>query len=847
MKKESFRLPKVAYPKNYDLFFEINLETFKFFGKEIVDVDIVKPVSKLVLNSKDLAVKSARLVSKRNIKELNVTVDNNKETVTLSWTGNVKGAVKLVLEFEGTLNDNLLGLYRSKYTHDGKTKYLATTQFESVYARYAFPCFDEPEYKSTFDVTLKVKRTLQTLSNMHIKSETMEGDKKIVKFGRTPRMSTYLLYIGVGEFEFLEDNSGRIPIRLVTTPGKKAQVGFALDLTKKFLEWFEKYSGIKYALPKLDMIALPDFASGAMENWGAITFREIYLLFDPKLTSTTVKKRIAMIIAHELWHQWSGNLVTMKWWNDLWLNESFATYMAYKAVDSLFPEWNMWEDFVRDETDRAFSDDSLRTTHPIEVKVTDPHVIEEIFDTISYSKGGSILRMLDNYLGEEIFRKGVSRYLSEYKYGNATSEDLWKSLAKVSNKPVKGVMESWIKQSGYPMVEVDLTGAYLTLKQKKFMFNNPKDSTKWKIPLVVKLGPEKYTSIIDKKEKKMRFKTSETPLVNYNQSGFYRVKYSSRMLSQLKSDISSKTMPPLNRWSVQDDLFQLSVIGGDKLDNYLDFVKSYDNESNYIVLSGIYSNLRSIYFVFSQEDFWPEIWPEFRKHFTLAFKKAMENLGWEPRQDESQSDSLLRSLAIRYLAFIEEPQVVEAGIRKFDDYINGRAELHPDLKPPVFLIAASTDNEKIYDQLEKLYLETKSPEERVVCMQALGQFKSARTIKRFLDFSVTDNVRTQDLPIAFSSVASNPFSRPILLEWLRKNWKKIERYKNSGKIFINIIESAASSYVGRKYEKQIIEFFKSHPVKYKMTVEKSLERVRRKTSLLERSKETLASYFQNKK
>ncbi|MBI2084635.1 MAG: M1 family metallopeptidase [Candidatus Aenigmarchaeota archaeon] len=837
----SFQLPKGVAPTNYKLFFEIDLEKFKFRGKETIDLEISKPTDKIVLNARDLNIKNAAAMQKGDALVPKIKLENKKEIVSFKFGSKIKGLVKLVVEFDGVLNDDLIGLYRSKYTENGRTKYLATTQFEAPYARMAFPCFDEPNHKATFDVTVKVDKKLQAISNMPIKTQSADGGKKVVKFGRTPRMSTYLLYIGVGEFEFLEDKRGRIPIRIITTLGKKGQAGFALDMTKKFLNYFEKYSGIRYALPKLDMIALPDFAAGAMENWGAITFREIYLLFDPKLTSTPVKKRIAMIIAHELWHQWSGNLVTMKWWNDLWLNESFATYMAYKAVDSLYPEWDMWEEFVRDEMDKAFSDDSLKTTHPIEVKVEDPHIIEEIFDAISYSKGGSILRMLDNYLGEEAFRKGIGIYLSKYKYGNATSEDLWKSLSKTSGKPVDKIMSSWIRQAGYPIVDASMPGSELILTQRKFMFNKKDETTKWLIPLVARLNSGNYAYIVDKKEHKLPFKSSAMPILNYNQSGFYRVKYPEDLVPKLGESIAN--LPVLNRWSIQDDMFQMSINDDKRMTDYLEFVKCYNDENNYLVLAGIASNMRSIHSVFSQEKFWLDIWPKFRSHFMRAFKRALSNLGWDPKEGERQSHSLLRSLAIRYLAFIEEPEVLDVGMKKFEDYVGGKAELHPDLRSPVFYIATLSDNESVYKQLVNLYQKTKSPEERIICLQSLGQFRNSNLLEKFLEFAFTEKVRVQDLPIAISSVASNPYSRRILWNWVKKNWRKVEKFKGSGKIFISIVESVVSSCVGKDYEKDIIKFFRSHPVKYRMTIEKSLERVRRKTFWLESNKSLLTKYF----
>src|SRR3989344_3757472 len=442
------------FPRKYDIFFDVDLKNFKFSGSENIFANSKFKTKVIVLNSKNLEIKKAELMQNDFVLTPQKVLDNRKETLTLEFDKEIIGDFTIHIEFEGKLSDDLSGFYRSKYNHNEKEKYLATTQFEAPYARKAFPCFDEPGKKAEFEISLLIDKKFTGISNMPVEKEETNGKKKLVKFFKSPVMSTYLLYLGVGEFEFLKDSyEKRTEIRIVTTHGKKEQGKFAMDLTKKFLKYFEDYSGIKYPLPKLDLIAIPDFAPGAMENWGAITFREILLLCS-KDTSFRMKRRIAEVVAHEIWHQWSGNLVTMKWWNDLWLNESFANYMAFKAVAHFNPEWNTWEDYLEFETLGALEQDSLKSTHPISVNVKSPNEIEEIFDSISYGKGGSVLRMIDDFLGEENFRKGVASYLNEFKYKNTVSEDFWNHLSKSSKIPVKEIANSWINQKGYPLVKV---------------------------------------------------------------------------------------------------------------------------------------------------------------------------------------------------------------------------------------------------------------------------------------------------------------------------------------------------------------------------------------------------------
>jgi len=834
-------LPANVTPVNYDLTFDVDLKNFKFFGKEIIDLE-VRNTSEILLNAVDLEIKHVSLSYKKGSLKPKIKIESEKEIVILKFNEKIRGPAKLMLEFNGKLTDNLLGFYRSKYIQNKSEKYIATTQFEAPYARRAFPCFDEPQYKATFDVTLVIDKKLRAISNTPIKQEIKQGNKKMIKFYTSPKMSTYLLYLGVGEFEFLQDKVGKTLVRIATVPGKRKQGEFALDLTKKFLSYFQEYSKVPYPLPKLDMIALPDFAAGAMENWGAITFREIYLLFDPETTSTTVKKRIAMIIAHELWHMWSGDLVTMQWWNDLWLNESFATFMAYKAVDHFFPDWNMWEDFIGEETESAFTDDSIKSTHPIEVYVKDPNQIEEIFDAISYSKGGSILRMIEGYLGEAAFRKGVSDYLSKHKYSNATSGDLWNSLAKASNKPIKQITEKWIRQAGYPLVESTLENNNLLLQQKRFVFNH-KDSTTWPIPLVIKTDEKLLVELLDKQKKTIQLeKSPEWFKINYGQTGFYRVNYPDGNLSKLKFSISNKDLNPLDRWGIQNDLFELSRNGEITLDRYLDFSRSYFNEDNYLVLSDIYQNMRAIHFVFSQEDFWDSIWPRFKNYHKGTFREILDKLGWDPKIGESQKDSLLRELAIRYCGFAEDPEVLSKVKEKFEGYLKKQA-LHPDIRSPVFSVMAANGDEKNYNNLLDLYSKAESPDEKRTLLIALGQFKDVNLLGKALDFSLSKKVRTQDLIIIIPSVASNPCSRSVLLPWVKKNWKKLEAYQKSGKLFIRLLEAITGSCVSPDKEKELKKFFSTHPVKYKMTLDRSFERVERNINWLERNKEILSRYF----
>ena len=372
-------------PVNYQLFFEPNFSTFEFEGRAKITVRISKNTKQIALNSKELSIREAFVKSSGKIQKAEIKFDGQRERVILSLERGIVGSAVLEIVFKGVHNDKLYGFYRSKYIEGSEEKYILTTQFEAPNARSAFPCFDEPAFKATYDISLLVPNNLLCISNMTAKKEMEQGDKKLVVFNTTPKMSSYLVYMGVGNFEVASIKSGRLKISCVTVPGKKKYTGLALDYTKKFIHYFENYFGIKLPLIKMDVIGIPDFAAGAMENWGAITFRETALLAEDRAAITT-KQRIAEVIAHELTHQWFGDLVTMRWWDDLWLNESFATFMAYKAMDAVFPEWNMKVQYLDNVIASALAADQLVSTHPIAVKVNKPSEIEQIFDEISYER-----------------------------------------------------------------------------------------------------------------------------------------------------------------------------------------------------------------------------------------------------------------------------------------------------------------------------------------------------------------------------------------------------------------------------------------------------------------------------
>ena len=492
---DPYRLPGSVVPRHYDMHLRPDLESETFTGNVEISLDISKPVSEILLNFKEIELKSAKLVGDDGTVAANdFTYDEELERVTIHLDDEVQaGSYRLDIDFDGILNRKLAGFYISTFTDEtGVERKIATTQFESTDARRAFPCFDEPAMKASFDVTLTVPADLFAASNGPIVSETTseDGSERTVKFGTTIKMSTYLVAFIVGPFEATEpvDVDG-VPLRIIHPIGKGHLTPFALESGAFSLKYFNDYYGIPYPGDKLDLVAVPDFAFGAMENLGCVTFREVILLVDTEKATQPELLRIADVIAHELAHMWFGDLVTMEWWNGIWLNEAFATFMAAMCTDAFNPEWRRWDQFSL-ERSAAFDVDSLQKTRPIEYEVKSPADADGMFDLLTYEKGGSVLRMLEQHLGADRFRDGIRHYLKKHEYGNTETSDLWDALEEVTGEPVRSTMDAWIYQRGYPIVNVkQCDGCTKTIiAQNRFFYKSPEetDATVWPIPMGIK-------------------------------------------------------------------------------------------------------------------------------------------------------------------------------------------------------------------------------------------------------------------------------------------------------------------------------------------------------------------------
>lgn len=534
-----------------------------------------------------------------------VTYDDKTQVSKIEFSDAISQGSKAQLEikFTGQLNDKMAGFYRSTYKReDGSEGLLASTQMEATDCRRAFPCFDEPALKATFTITLVADKKLTCLSNMDVASETeVESGKKAVKFNKSPLMSTYLVAFIVGELNYIETNEFRIPVRVYAPPGQDIEHGrFSLNLAAKTLAFYEKVFGSEFPLPKMDQVAIPDFAAGAMENWGLVTYRVVDLLLDEKSSGAATKERVAEVVQHELAHQWFGNLVTMDWWEGLWLNEGFATWTSWYSCNEFFPEWKVWQSFVTDTLQGALSLDSLRSSHAIEVPVKRADEINQIFDAVSYNKGSCVLRMISTYLGEDVFLEGVRHYLKKHAYGNTQTGDLWASLSEASGKNVEEVMAAWTKEVGYPVLTVTDNGSdTIHIKQNRFLRTGDVKPEEDKVLYPVLLGLRSKdgvdkSQILDKREDDFKVSSTEFFKINADHTSPYRTAYSAERLGKLGKAAKDGLLTVEDRAGMLADAGALAQSGYQKTSGVLSLLKGFDSETEFVVWNEIIARLGAV-------------------------------------------------------------------------------------------------------------------------------------------------------------------------------------------------------------------------------------------------------------
>ena len=809
------RLPEVASPENYRLTFTPDFNKDSFGGDETITIRVLKPTSTITLNAVDIDFKTATIESAGKEQHATVSSDKTKQMATLTVARELPvGRAKIHIVYNGILNDQLRGFYLSKA---GGRKY-AVTQFEATDARRAFPSFDEPAYKATFDITAVVDKGDVAISNAPVASDTPGPDqgKHTVKFETSPKMSSYLLALAVGDFEYLEGSADGIPIRVWATPGKKQMGEFSLAAAEQCMKYYDQYFGIKYPFKKLDLIGLPDFAAGAMENIGAITFRDVALLLDDKEAPPYAKKEVAEVVAHEMAHMWFGDLVTMAWWDDIWLNEGFATWMSSKPIEAWKPDWNINLDDVRD-TGEALNLDSLQNTRPIHQPADTPAQIQELFDGIAYTKTAAVLRMLESYLGEQTFRTGVNAYLQDHAYGNATRTDFWGALAKASDKPIDKIMPTFVDQPGAPVIRVSTRcegdKTKITLAQHRFFYDNSllnKASTEsWEIPVFVKgdKGGNDSELLASAEQTFTTPQCNTWVFANAKGQGYYRISYESPAFEQMTRN-AEKDFSPAERIVLVRDAWASVRAGQQSIGDFLHLADALAGDRNSVVVRQIDRELDYIgeYLVSDRDRGQYQAWVR------TLLNPVLTDVGWQPAPGEDENRKSLRAYVIYTLGYTgRDPEVLSEAQKLAQKALQDSHAVDPSIIDTVFELAAVNGDAGFYNQLlAKLKSAKGAPQEAYRYMFTLAEFTNPELLQRTLQLALSPDVRSQDSLILISAVMRNPAGERLGWEFVQSHWAQINKimggYNTGGLV------ATTGSFCDSGLKHDVQEFFTQHPV-----------------------------------
>jgi puromycin-sensitive aminopeptidase len=849
MSKSVKRLFEQFQPSEYGLAFTIDPESLSFSGTVMIrGKKVGRPSERLTFHQKELKITAATITKhdKKGDQFHEVSRINTQasfDEVRLHAAEQLyPGEYTITMDFEGLVSRPMNGIYPCFFKHDGVEKRLIATQFESHHAREAFPCIDEPEAKASFDLTLITPDVKTVIANTPIKSQETAGDKLVTSFETTPKMSTYLLAFVFGELGSIEATTkDGVLVRAFATPDNVAHTEFALDCAVKTLEFYNQYFDIAYPLPKCDFIALPDFASGAMENWGCITFREQALLVDAKNTSLHLKQYVANVVAHELTHQWFGNLVTMRWWTDLWLNESFASWMSYLAVDHLFPEWKVWTQFIVDEQLVALKQDSLENTHPIQVTVHHPDEIRTIFDAISYEKGASVLLQLHEYLGADLFRDGLRLYLKKHAYSNTDTIDLWAALEEVSQQPVTEFMTAWIGLPGYPIVTAKVTDNVVSLTQERFYLNPSADKQKsvWPIPLAPSI-PLSETTLITSEATLTSQQTTGQLVLNHDRTSFYRVAYDTPHLDKIAASLSE--LNDLDRVGLLTDTFEAAKAGYAPTVDALKLLEAYREEASIVVWDIIAGNLGSIRLVMEDDSLRDSIKPFVRE----LVNKQYQRLGWGEQPSDDHFDTLLRPTILGLASFGEEPSVVSESQTRFAAATTSE-DIHPDLRGVVYGTVARLGGEAEFEKLVALHNSSTNSEDRVTIAAALTNFKNPVLIARSLQMITGSEVRLQDAPYWIAYSFMNRHARTDTWEWLQSHWQWLVENLGTDLSFFRMPVYAGRVYSDLDFLPEFKAFFESKlSPAFERPIKQAIETIEWQAAWKARDLDSLKNYFAHK-
>ncbi|KAF2764464.1 hypothetical protein EJ03DRAFT_385927 [Teratosphaeria nubilosa] len=849
-------LPKNVKPLHYDLTLEPNFEAFQYEGTVSIELDVLEDTKSISLNTFALDVLETKVSSGSTVISSSPTLsyDDDSQTTKVSFDQTIPAGSKATLfhKFTGTLNDNMAGFYRSSYKDEkGNEKWMATTQFEPTDARRAFPAFDEPALKATFTVTLIADHHLTCLSNMDVAGEkdvesAMAGKKrKAVTFNKSPIMSTYLLAFIVGELQHYETNAFRLPVRVYATPDKNIeQCKFSAELAAKTLAFYEKEFGIAFPLPKMDMVAIPDFSAGAMENWGLVTYRVVDLLLDEKKASANTKLRVAEVVQHELAHQWFGNLVTMDFWDGLWLNEGFATWMSWYSCNHFFPEWKVWQGYVTDSLQSALGLDGLRSSHPIEVPVKRADEINQIFDAISYEKGSCVIRMVSKHLGEDVFMEGIRRYLKKHAYGNTETGDLWAALSDASGKDVERIADIWTKNVGYPVLSVqeDAANTAITVKQNRFLRTADVKPEEDKILYPVFLGlktKEGVDESLTLNERQGTFKLPDLDFykLNADHSGIYRTSYPPERLQKLGQNAKDGLLSVEDRAGMLADAGALTAAGYQETSGLLSLIREFDSEPEFVVWDEINARVGSVRAAWIFED-------QKVRDGLKAFQRDLvsgkaHQLGWTFKDTDGHIEQQFKSLLFFSAASTGDEKTKKAAFDMFEKFVKGdRSAIHSNLRGGVYATVLQYGGEKEYNAILKEYETNPNADERNTALRSLGRAKQPELIKRTLAYALSKEVKDQDIYIPLAGLRSHQEGIIALWEWLKENWETLKKkLPPSLSMLGSVVGMATSSFTKEEQLKDVEAFFRKLGDKgFSRNLAQSMDSVKAKIGWLERDR-----------
>jgi aminopeptidase N len=776
------KLPKQVVPLEYSVRFVPDVEKLTFTGTETVQVNVHAPVRQLVLNALDLRIAKAAVDGKA-IPNSAIKIDAKRELLSISLSSRLpKGEHRLALDYSGKINEQGRGLFYMRYQEEGTgiRKTALGTQFEPTDARRFFPCWDEPSFRSRFQLTAVIPENWTAVSNMPVESETKTGKQKEVRFAMTPSMASYLNVFVAGELDSIETKAAGTRIQVVATRGKAELGRYALESTAQILKYYNDYFGVPYPLPKLDQIAIPGGFGGAMENWGGITYFESVLLFDPQKSSVATQQLIYEVMAHETAHQWFGDLVTMAWWDNLWLNEGFASWMGTKCTAHFNPQWEVWlqNNIPRDPTRRTgiskeleMAGDARSTTHPIQQPVATEAEANSAFDDITYRKGQAFLHMLESFLGEDIFRNGIRRYIAAHKYSNATTADLWNALSQASGKPVAEIAAGWTQQPGFPVVEVKRHGNEVSLSQERFTIHFPNaPELQWKIPLTYfQVGDNKPQSrlMTGKTDTLSGIPPNRALKLNADGAGNYRVQYDDASWKLLLAALPKLDMA--DRVNLLGDTWAFVQANRAPFAKYTHLVSKLPSSTELAEREQIVNTFdyvdRLLVGSPARE--------KFQRYARKVLRPTFDQLGWEPKPDDTPRAALLRGSLIAALGGLEDAEIIKGCRERFQRFLADPGSLAPNLRAPVLWVVGHNADETTWQALHRLGLKTTSSEEKQDYYSALAAARDPTLIAKTLPISLTDELPTSRALFLVAKVARDSEHPDLAWQFAQKNMKAL--------------------------------------------------------------------------